>query len=112
MSMIQDTRLARLQGRIGQRLQLGLSGPWFQRSSVLIALLGGFLIGSTYSEHLNNQLPHRTFSALFCLIAVELLIRLRDRVDQTPLPMQWQIVDNVRVGFIYAIVLEAFKVGS
>ena len=112
MSLVQDTRLSRVQQRIGERLKLGLTSPWAQRSAVLIALLGGFLVGGTVAEHFKQTLILRSYSALFWLVIVELLIRLRSRVVRTPVPLIWQIVDNLRIGLVYAIVLEAFKVGS
>ena len=51
--------------------------------------------------------PDHTF-----LVLVELLIRLRFRFAGSPMSLSWQVIDNLRIGFIYALVLEAFKVGS
>ena len=114
MSLVQDTRLSRVQQRIGERLKLGFTGPWAHRSAVLIAVLSGFLVGGTVAEHFKESLVLRSYSALFWLVIVELLIRLRSNVvrTSTPVPLFWQIVDNLRIGLVYAIVLEAFKVGS
>ena len=40
------------------------------------------------------------------------IVRLRGRlVSQTP-GLAWVITDNLRIGLVYAVVLEAFKLGS
>ena len=46
------------------------------------------------------------------LIACELLVALRRRISKTPMAFHWRLLDNLRLGFVYAVVLEAFKVGS
>ena len=69
----------------------------------LLILLLGFFIGSNLTVHLANAVGVRTFTALYALIACELLVLWRRRLP-------W--LDNLRLGFVYAVVLEAFKVGS
>jgi hypothetical protein len=39
-------------------------------------------------------------------------VRLRGRWLRTEPGLGWLITDNLRIGFVYAIVLEAFKVGT
>ena len=112
MRSVQDTRLARVQTRVGQRLRLGISGPWAHRSAVLIALLAGFFLGETTTVRLLSQASVRTIVALYLVTFFEMFVRLRSRVDRVPLPLHWQVMDNIRVGFVYSVVLEAFKVGS
>ena len=112
MSTVQDTRLSRVQVRAGERLQLGLNGPWFQRSLILIALLSGFFLGSNVTEYVNEGLTLRSLTAFSFVVLVELLARLRFRFANTPIPLSWQLIDNARIGFVYALALEAFKVGS
>ena len=112
MTTFQDTRLSQVQKRLGRRLKPGFTGPWAQRSVVLIALLSGFFLGSNLTVHLDNAISLRTFSSLIVLSICEFLVRLRSRVKQSPMPLHWQIIDNLRLGLVYAVVLEAFKVGS
>ena len=112
MSTVQDTRLSRVQGRFGERFLLGFKGPWFRISLVLLALLGGFFLGSNATEYIGESLALRSLSALPFLVLVELLIRLRFRFAGSPMTLSWQVIDNLRIGFVYALVLEAFKVGS
>lgn len=112
MTTVQDTRLSRLQGRFGERFLLGFKGPWFRISLVLLALLGGFFLGGNATEYVGESLALRSASAFTLLVLVELLIRLRFRFANSPLTLSWQVIDNLRIGFTYALVLEAFKVGS
>ena len=44
---------------------------------------------------------------------IELVVRLRTRlVSDQRLPLAWLMLDNLRIGFVFALVLEAFKLGS
>ena len=103
MSSIQRTRLAGLQRSWGAELRQSWSGPWSRRSVSLLLLLLGFFIGGNLTVHLANAVGVRTFTALYALVASELLVLGRRRFP-------W--LDNLRLGFVYAVVLEAFKVGS
>jgi hypothetical protein len=46
------------------------------------------------------------------VVLVELLIRLRSHVVEAKPSLAWVICDNVRIGIVYAVVLEGFKLGS
>ena len=49
---------------------------------------------------------------LSVVLLLELVVRIRTRVVQGRPPLGWLVLDNLRVGVVYAIVLEAFKLGS
>ena len=103
MSSIQRTRLAGLQNNWGAGIRRSWSGPWWRRSASLLLFLVGFFIGGNLTVHLESAVGFRTFTALYALIACELMVLGRRRLP-------W--LDNLRLGFVYAVVLEAFKVGS
>ncbi|MFM7651465.1 MAG: DUF565 domain-containing protein, partial [Vulcanococcus sp.] len=42
----------------------------------------------------------------------ELVVRLRTRLVGERLSLGWLMLDNLRIGVMYALVLEAFKLGS
>ncbi|MED5384206.1 MAG: DUF565 domain-containing protein [Cyanobacteriota bacterium] len=114
MSTVQDTRLSRVQGRVGERLLLGFRGPWLRVSLVLLAVLVGFFLGSNVTEYIGESiaLALRSVAAFIFMVMVEILIRLRFRFAGSPVSLTWQVIDNLRIGFTYALALEAFKVGS
>jgi len=43
---------------------------------------------------------------------LELVVRLRTRLAGDRPALGWVIADNLRLGLVYAVVLEAFKLGS
>ena len=96
----QITRFDRLQRRFGDLLLSGLRGSWRRRSLVVLALLLGFYGG-------------QNVTALWLLVlAIELMVRLRSRMVAERTPLGWLLLDNLRIGLVYALVLEAFKLGS
>ena len=46
------------------------------------------------------------------LLVIETLVRLRSRLVRAEPSLAWVIVDNLRIGATYSIVLEAFKLGT
>ena len=100
MSSIQRTRLAGLQNSWGAGIRRSWSGPWWRRSA---SFLLGFFIGSNLPVYILDAVELRTYTALCALIICELMVLGRRRLP-------W--LDNLRLGFVYAVVLEAFKVGS
>ncbi|MGB1416336.1 MAG: DUF565 domain-containing protein [Synechococcus sp.] len=108
----QRTRLAAVERTLAEQWSPLLQGPWGSRAWTLLAILGGFFMASNLLEHVGEWLGIRTLSALALLVICELMVRARDRVHQQPLPLPWQCLDLFRLGLIYGVVLEAFKVGS
>jgi hypothetical protein len=49
---------------------------------------------------------------LIMLVLVELAIRVRSRWLKGEPGLGWVLADNLRIGATYAVVLEAFKLGS
>jgi hypothetical protein len=49
---------------------------------------------------------------LAVVLALEVLVRLRGRLVTGEPPLVWRLLDNLRIGLVYAVVLEAFKLGT
>ncbi len=108
----QDTRFDNLQRRISAYLATAIVGPWKRRSLGLISLLLGFYLGSNMTIYYLEQTGQRPIVVLSILVLTEILVRLRTNVKGNSWPLHWLVLDNVRIGLIYSIVLEAFKLGS
>jgi hypothetical protein len=109
---MQATRYERLQRRLGSVLLAGLRGTWRHRSLGLLALLLGFFLGQNLTSYWYTRIGQRPFVVLALLLLLELVVRLRTRLLAGEPGLGWRLVDNLRIGLLYAVVLEAFKLGS
>jgi hypothetical protein len=110
---LQRTRFQRFSEQLGALVLGLLRGNWRHRSAVLLALLLGFYLGGNLTSYVLLIFPGgRPLLVLSLVVALELLVRLRGRWLRTEPGLGWLIADNLRIGFVYSIVLEAFKVGT
>lgn len=109
----QRTRLQRLEQRLGASLLTQLRDSWRAGSLTLLGLLLGFYLAQNISSllmiHLHGGRPG---AVLAILLLFELLVRLRSRLVSGSPSLGWVVVDNLRIGATYALVLEAFKLGT
>ncbi|QNI54701.1 hypothetical protein SynBIOSE41_02198 [Synechococcus sp. BIOS-E4-1] len=110
---LQATRYEQLQRRTGRLLNQTLIGPWRRRSVGVLALLFGFIIGSNVTMiWFQRSGQNRPVAVLAMVLIIELIVRLRSKVRPGPWPLPWLALDNLRIGTVYAVVLEAYKLGS
>ena len=108
----QSTTFSRYAQKITSFLSTSFIGPWKKRSASLLSLLIGFYMGSNLTVYYFEKTNNRLLIVLAMVFLVELLIRVRTRVPIHKGNTLILIVDNLRIGSIYAVVLEAFKLGS
>ena len=109
----QTTRFDRLQRRVGDALLGGFRGSWRRRSLAALALLGGFYGGQNVTALWLERFGQRPLVALALVLLIEVVVRCRTRlVGDERLPLGWLMLDNLRIGLVFALVLEAFKLGS
>jgi dolichol kinase len=90
-----------------------IRGGWRQRSLVWLALLLGFYAGGNVTSYVLPHFPGgRPAMVLTTVVALELLVRLRGRLVIHQPGLAWRLADNLRIGLVYAVVLEAFKLGT
>ena len=109
---LQRTRFDRLQRRIGMAVFGGFQGSWRRRSLAVLALLLGFYGGQNVTALWLEQIGQRPVVVLVLVVLLELVVRLRSRFVGDRPGLGWVIADNLRLGLVYAVVLEAFKLGS
>lgn len=110
---LQNTRFSRLQDSLARTLGLGVPGSWRQRSLQLLALMVGFYLGANLTTYVNDRIPGgRPSAVVLMVLVVELMIRLRSRLIRGRPTLAWVLSDNLRIGAVYSVVLEAFKGGS
>lgn len=112
-SPLQSTRLEHVQRRLAQTVRSQLGDRWATTSATVLALLGGLFLGQNLSSFLLWKLSGgRPVVVLAMVLGHELVVRLRSRAVGDVPPLGWVLVDNLRMGVVFAFVLEAFKLGS
>ena len=110
ISRLQSTRLQSNLGQANRRLERWAGNPWRRLSLRLIGLLIGFLLGTaitTVSGALGQIDP---VAALLVVIGTEFTVRLRRQAQPGERsPVLFQILDMSRIGLLYGLFLEAFK---
>ena len=108
----QNTRYESIQNQLGLLLTNIFNSPWKKRSLGLISLLFGYTFGTNITVFYLAKTNNRPLIALIIVVLVEILVRIRSSYREIKLPIYWLILDNIRIGLIFSIVLEAFKIGS
>ena len=117
---MQRTRLNLLLDDLGDQLRLWLINPWRRLSLVVIGLLGGYFIGVSIATVSGQAGGQDNLVALVLVIlaeAVSWLVysrRWRDPelVRRIPKPLWLDCLNGVKLGAVYALAVEAFKLGS
>jgi hypothetical protein len=109
---LQPTRFDGLQRRIVTAVFGGFRGSWRRRSLAVLALLLGFYGGQNVTALWLERIGQRPVVVLMLVVLLELVVRLRTRLAGDRPALGWVIADNLRLGLVYAVVLEAFKLGS
>lgn len=109
---VEPTRFSRAQERLARALFGGLSGNWRHRSLAILALLLGIYGGSNLTSYFLQRIGQRPLVVLALVLVLEAVVRARGRWVRGEPGLGWVICDNLRIGLVYAVVLEAFKLGS
>ncbi|MEI8252033.1 MAG: DUF565 domain-containing protein [Synechococcus sp. ELA057] len=110
MAFLQQTRFQRRIADVGLALQRWATNPWRRLSLLLIVLLGSFSLGSSLGVIAGARGEMDPVAALICVLLMEAAVRLRRPLlrrggDRLGL----QLLDMVRLGVLYGLVMEGFK---
>ncbi len=109
---IYSTNYSRFISKLLQSFFPYFSGSWRNRSISLLSLLIGFYIASSFLASLLSDTTGRIFIVFLIVLIIEFLIRIRTLVSNSSSSTFFISLDNLRIGITYAVVLEAFKLGS
>ena len=105
---LQSTRLQANIGAAIQRLDRWSRNPWRRLSLLALAGLIGFLFGSALTSVAGALGQMDPVAALLVVLGAEVTIRRR-RSSKPSLKLPQQLLDLGRIGFLYGLFLEGFK---
>ncbi|MBE9173376.1 DUF565 domain-containing protein [Cyanobium sp. LEGE 06143] len=106
----QQTRFQQSIAQASGRLQRWATNPWRRLSLQLIVLLMSFSIGGVVAS-ISGQLSQiDPVGAVICVLVIELAIRARGPLlRQADQRLGLQLLDMGRVGLLYGLLLDGFK---
>lgn len=110
---MQNTRLSTIVNTTAAQLNQVFRNPWRRTSLLIIGLLLGFFLGSAISTSAGQKAELDIVEAFFLLLLTEAVSRLtyggNDRFRRSLLV---EVANALKLGLIYSLFLEAFKLGS
>ena len=89
-----------------------ISDSWSKRSILLLSLLSGFYFTNSLISYLLDKSVNTIFLAIIILLIMECSIRSLLLSNMSKLSLIILSINNFRIGSTYALILEAFKLGS
>jgi hypothetical protein len=105
----QQTRFQQRITQSGNLLEAWAQNPWRRLSLLLIVLLSGFVVGGSIGTITGAISLFDPIGALACVLGIELAARLRGRLLAQPLKLRLQVLDMARMGLLYGLLLDGFK---
>lgn len=117
---MQNTRLSTIINVSAGQLARWSRNPWRRTSLIIISLLAGFFLASVVSTFSGVKSEQDVVSAAIVLLLVELTNRYVYSTRRIPLSdgslaprlLITEILNSIKLGLIYGLFLEAFKLGS
>ncbi len=89
-----------------------ITESWSKRSILLISLFFGFYFTNSLLSFLLDKSVNTIFLAILILLIMELAIRSSLITKFSKFSLIIETINNLRIGSTYALILEAFKLGS
>jgi predicted MFS family arabinose efflux permease len=109
---MQKTKFRKLINFIFTFINPLISDSWSKRSVLLLSLLFGYYFTNSILSYLLDKSVNTILLAILILILMELFIRSSLLSKYSKLSVIIISINNFRIGSTYALLLEAFKLGS
>ena len=88
-----------------------LSDTWRSKSITLISVLTGYFLFANFLTKFISEGKNELIMVPIIIVFIEIIIRIKP-LSSSRFYDLWSVIDKLRIGAIYAIILEAFKLGS
>ena len=108
---MQKTNFSRITYQLNNLFFGFLSNTWKTKSIGLISVLIGYFLFANFITKFISEGKNELIMVPIIIIFIETIIRIKPAVS-SKFYYLWTVVDKLRIGAIYAVILEAFKLGS
>ena len=88
-----------------------LSDTWRIKSISLISVLTGYFLFANFLTKFISEGKNELIMVPLIIVFIEFIIRIKPS-SSSKFYYLWTVVDKLRIGAVYAVILEAFKLGS
>ena len=88
-----------------------LSNTWKTKSIGLISVLIGYFLFANLLTKFISEGKNELIMVPIIIVFIEIIIRIKPATS-SKFYYLWTVIDKLRIGAIYAVILEAFKLGS
>ena len=88
-----------------------LSDTWRTKSIGLISVLTGYFLFANFLTKFISEGKNELIMVPIIIVFIEIIIRIKPS-SSSKFYYIWTVFDKLRIGAVYAIILEAFKLGS
>ena len=108
---MQKTNFSRIIYLLNNLLFGFLSDTWRSKSISLISVLTGYFLFANFITKFISEGKNELVMVPIIIFIIEIIIRIKPSTNSKSFDL-WSVVDKLRIGAVYAIILEAFKLGS
>lgn len=110
---MQNTRLNTLFDRTSESFSSWVRNPWRRFSLVIISLLLGNFLGTTVSTVAGQKAELDVVAAAVLVVITEFMSRVAYRSPpEKARSLLIEVPNALKIGFVYSLFVEAFKLGS
>ena len=108
---MQKTNFSRITYQINNLLFGFLSDTWKSKSINIISVLTGYFLFANFITKFISEGKNELIMVPIIIVFIEFIIRIKPSSSSKFYGL-WSVIDKLRIGAIYAVILEAFKLGS
>ena len=108
---MQNTNFSRIFDQLNNIIFGFISSNWRSKSISLISILTGYFLFANFITKFISEGKNELLMVPIIILFIEFIIRIKPS-SSSRLYKVWAVLDKVRIGSTYAVILEAFKLGS
>ena len=108
---MQKTNFSRITYQLNNLFFGFLSDTWRTKSIGLISVLIGYFLFANFLTKFISEGKNELIMVPIIIVFIDIIIRNKPS-SSSKFYYIWTVVDKLRIGAVYAVILEAFKLGS
>ena len=108
---MQNTNFSRIIDQLNNIIFGFITSTWKSKSISIISILTGYFLFANFITKFISEGKNELLMVPIIILFIEFIIRIKPS-SRSRLYKFWIVLDKVRIGSTYAVILEAFKLGS